>query len=1360
MAVSCRKRHKKPYNIYNTKHIMKTRLLYLLVALLLTPPAVMAQQFVNLTPTPKTMSAGTGELVLPKTFSITTTNLSDDMKKEVFKFTEAFNAVTGYTVTVDDAASNTLITVETDASLGQEAYQLSVTDEGVNIKATAPAGLYFAFQTVKKVLPSHVMAGVKDSKVTRYALPFVNISDAPRYEHRSFMLDVSRHFFTVDEVKRMLDVMAYYKMNRFHWHLSDDQGWRVEIKKWPKLTEIGSIAPNCRVADIHYGQYYWTNKPYGPHFYTQEELRDVVAYAKERHIEIIPEIDMPGHFVAALVAYPEFSCNPNAGRSIWTNGGISSDVLNVANPAAIQFTKDILAEIIDIFPGEYIHIGGDECPTSAWEGNADCIKMKQELGLPNFRQLQSQFIKEIGGFIKEKGRKVAVWNEAITASGVDTDIIQDLDALVYCWIGADGAANKASQLGLKSIYTPQVPYYINRKQRPDDLNAGDGSDNLQRVYGVSPYNASLGIQGTFWTEHVSEPEHLEYQALPRLIAIAEAAWSPQAKRNFTDFQKRITADSAMLNYNNYYYNRDYMTADISSEKVMPEVSTTAHPYYYRIVTRATGARANRCWELLRDGSPLISEYAGKNATAGKLWTNDQANEGDEAYDYQLWAFEQSPDNPDKYAIVCKAQPKGSLNPTPTAATTAGRWNYDSDTKHYNFILGEGNYYGKADGAYYYSIRSSKVSGQYLNASLGGQGFAVNVYGNPADGNGGLFLLFPIAAEGGTNDLATLLSEVKLALSLAKTYDGEAKTPGAYGASEAAALHLLADNADLSSMTEEEMAQFATDLSAAYEAFLASFGYLETGKTYRFTNTIGEFIGTSLADNGTGSHLVHTTDVWGNDAWEVTESTVTNHVQNVKLQNVGTGRLIGASATSSTGNIGFPVSIGQSGTNVALNFNLSEGDYTLSSNGKNLFPVPYASGTLPGIISSGSNAGDQASNAFRPMGTAWSVTPVLVYTYNCKDEAGNSLGTYTRSVAESGNNPAEMCPSIKNHKVKSTQTNGNTVEVIYERIAYSITLVARDQYGALLSNQETSTPVGTAYTVKLPAPKYYTLLTADKQEGETFKPEADMILEASYETNAYSGVKAVHSAVKELTAGRSYLIYDNSDANNGARKGFRTVLEPTKKINRVGKAEGATPYTTWTFVKSGNGFKVKNEYLNKYVPTFSKSENPTVSSTGGVFTFTANTDGSWKIQGSNGVCWDGNENGQMVGWDAPGHPHLVYEYYVEPYFEVKIQYVNTEGKTLSPQTSTLVKAGSAYTLVTPTIQDYILKEVENNEGLGEVSDNITVKVIYETDPMSGIGTTEADKAEKGNGIYDLSGRRLNRITGQGIYIINGQKVLVK
>lgn len=347
-----------------------------MVSLFLLAGTAVAQTFINLTPRPKSISVKAGQqLTLPSKFSISHSGLAEEEVNEVKRFADLYAAVTGAEVSVvaDDADALFQVSkLDASSKLKDSGYTLAVTSDKVNIQAKSATGFFYAFQSVKKLLPANVMAGKKDPLATEhaipmYTIPLVTISDEPRFDYRGFMLDVSRHFFTVDEVKRMLDVMSYYKMNAFHWHLTDDQGWRVEIKKYPKLTTVGSIAPNSLFTDLYEAKQYWINKPYGPYFYTQDEIRDVVAYAKERHITIVPEVDMPGHSSAAMASYPEYSCYPSGGHQVWSKGGISYDVINVANPAAVQFAKDVLSEIMDLFPGERIHIGGDECPVDAWK---------------------------------------------------------------------------------------------------------------------------------------------------------------------------------------------------------------------------------------------------------------------------------------------------------------------------------------------------------------------------------------------------------------------------------------------------------------------------------------------------------------------------------------------------------------------------------------------------------------------------------------------------------------------------------------------------------------------------------------------------------------------------------------------------------------------------------------------------------------------------------------------------------------------------------------------------------------------------------------------------------------------------------
>ena len=548
---------------------MKTTLLSTLLACALFGTSqAQAQQFVNLTPTPKEMRVENGTYRLPAQFTIGGAQIPDSIKSEVNKFIGDFNkSASGCTASFSNKTEGVALELVHNkalyATLGQEGYKLSVSTNGIRLESATTSGFFYGFTSLKKLLPACVAAGVKDEKVTTYELPLVQITDKPRFPYRGFMLDVARHFFSVQEVKKMLDVMAIYKLNKFHFHLTEDQGWRWEVKKYPKLTKVGAVASNTYVTSMEHGAY-WTNQQYGPYFYTREDLKEIVAYAASKHIEVIPEIDMPGHFSSAMAAYPEFSCNPDGVHRVETWGGVFTDVLNVANPKAVRFVKDILDELMVIFPSQNIHIGGDECPTTAWENNAECQAMYKKLNLTSYRQLQTHFIAEITDYLKSKGRKISVWNETVTEKGADLELMKKTGATVYCWVPARKGAEIANSLGLPSIYTVYGPYYINRAPRKEGWMKtlpGNGSDHLKATYNEQPtdFSHSIGVQGTFWTEHVATPDVMEFLALPRLIAVGEAGWSPQSKKNFDSFVQRMRADTTMLNYGGYSYDRAYLS---------------------------------------------------------------------------------------------------------------------------------------------------------------------------------------------------------------------------------------------------------------------------------------------------------------------------------------------------------------------------------------------------------------------------------------------------------------------------------------------------------------------------------------------------------------------------------------------------------------------------------------------------------------------------------------------------------------------------------------------------------------------------------------------------------------------------------
>lgn len=545
------------------------KLFLLLAVAILTTVVCHAEQFVNLTPAPANMNVGTGVFRIPAGMKITAQGLTPEMQSEVTKFISDFNKSTGLGI---GEGKNGRMTVRLNKEIATEGYNLEVTAKGIVLEASSPAGLFYGLQTIKKILPANVMAGTNYPRQKSYELPVVSIQDRPAYGYRGFMLDVSRHFFTADEIKRMLDVMSYYKLNRFHWHLTDDQGWRLPMDKYPLLTTVGATAPDVVITDYRAKKQYKAGKPYGPYSYTKEEIKDIVDYAKKLHIEVVPEVDMPGHFVAAMVAYPELSCDPKADRKVWDHGGVSRDVLNVANPAAVKLGEDVIDQLAELFPYPYIHIGGDECPTVAWENNADCRALMEKEGMKNPRQLQNRFIKQMADRAAKHGKKLYVWNEALTEEGADSAMLKNIDATVFCWVGVPQAVKKATANGLGAIFTPIGPYYINRRQSRDAApGAGPGNDDVKRTYTTVPFTTAvgskdncLGVQGTFWTEHVSDPDYMEYLALPRLIAIAEAGWTPQEKKDFADFQKRMTADAQLLDLGGYKYTRLYMLQPVGS----------------------------------------------------------------------------------------------------------------------------------------------------------------------------------------------------------------------------------------------------------------------------------------------------------------------------------------------------------------------------------------------------------------------------------------------------------------------------------------------------------------------------------------------------------------------------------------------------------------------------------------------------------------------------------------------------------------------------------------------------------------------------------------------------------------------------
>ena len=530
---------------------MKLRTLLLALACVCVA-LVQAASPLSLIPLPASVQQGSGQFTFPAKVQLCVPSYTGDSVKAVAKrWAGNFTKSTGIKVSVGKKA-NAAIQLRLNSGLAPEAYDLQVTRERIVIEAARPAGFFYALQTLNQLLPSRaVMAGVKATDVQAWTLPVVTIKDHPRFEWRGFMLDEGRHFYGKEEIKKLLDVMAAYKLNRFHWHLTEDQGWRIESKKYPRLTEVGAWR-NSKV--LGWGEVKPDGQRYGG-FYTQKDAREIVRYAQERFIEIVPEVDIPGHSQAAVAAYPEFlSCDPQNKHEVWLWQGVSPDVINVSHPQAVQFAKDVIDELTAIFPFRYIHLGGDECPTNKWEANEACRQQLASIGSKNFRDLQINFYRQLQDHIAQKPaseqRQLIFWNEVLHGNTrpLGTDIT------IMAWVGADGAAKDAAQRGMKTILSPQIPYYINRRQSnlpSEPRSQGHGTETVEAVYNYVPmagFPADLqqqymGVQANFWTEWVEEASVVQYLMFPRLAAVAEAGWTPQQLRKYPDFLERLQAEA-------------------------------------------------------------------------------------------------------------------------------------------------------------------------------------------------------------------------------------------------------------------------------------------------------------------------------------------------------------------------------------------------------------------------------------------------------------------------------------------------------------------------------------------------------------------------------------------------------------------------------------------------------------------------------------------------------------------------------------------------------------------------------------------------------------------------------------------------
>jgi hexosaminidase len=501
----------------------------------------------NLIPLPKEVVPQIGQFVVKKSTTIGYTHA--DFAPVANLLQEYLQGASSFPISAK-ATKSAVIQFSQNNSLGEEAYTLQISSTKIAIQAKTGKGAFYALQTLLQLMPAQVYAG--SPLAGNISIPNVQIKDEPRFSYRGLMLDVGRYYFPVASVKRFIDLMAVYKMNTFHWHLTEDQGWRIEIKKYPLLTSISSVRKESMLG--HYRDQKYDGKPHGG-FYTQEEVKDIVAYATKKYIEVIPEIEMPGHSQAVLAAYPQFGANADKLYQVKTKWGVSEDVL-FPREETFTFLEDVLTEVMALFPGQYIHIGGDECPKTQWKESRFCQDLIKKLGLKDEHELQSYFIRRIDKFVTSKGKKLLGWDE-ILEGGLSPN------AMVMSWRGTAGGVEAAKQ-NHDVVMSPNSYFYLDYYQadpKTEPIAIG-GLLPLSKSYSFEPNLPELtaeeakhvvGIQANVWTEYINNISYAEYMTYPRALALSEIAWSAKESKNYADFKKRLTGhlpamDALKINY--------------------------------------------------------------------------------------------------------------------------------------------------------------------------------------------------------------------------------------------------------------------------------------------------------------------------------------------------------------------------------------------------------------------------------------------------------------------------------------------------------------------------------------------------------------------------------------------------------------------------------------------------------------------------------------------------------------------------------------------------------------------------------------------------------------------------------------------
>ncbi|WP_262152129.1 glycoside hydrolase family 20 protein [Chryseobacterium foetidum] len=538
-----------------------------------------SQNQLNLIPYPQKVEFQKGEFIIPESM-----NLADNLPKKETEFLKKRLNIE-FTNSKNQDANLLYSKLIKKVNVNKDYYAIEISQKQIHIKSYTDQGYFLAIQTLIQLFETH-----KNGRI-----PILKIEDEPKFAWRGMHLDVCRHFFTVEEVKQYIDYLAMYKLNTFHWHLTDDQGWRIEIKKYPKLTQIGSKRKESMIGA--YVDNTFDGKPYGPYFYTQEQIKEVVKYATERHITVVPEIEMPGHALAALSAYPELACTKGPFEAA-TKWGVFDDVF-CPKEETFTFLQNVLDEVIQLFPSQYIHIGGDECPKTRWKECAHCQALIKKHNLKDEHGLQSYFIQRIEKYVNSKGRKIIGWDE-ILEGGLAPN------AAVMSWTGIKGGI-EAAKTNHFAVMTPGAYCYFDHYQGDPQTepNAFGGFTPLDKVYSYNPIPAELnaeqskyimGVQANLWTEYILDFKQVQYMIFPRLFALSEVGWGTSKPENYKGFENRVVEHFKILDKMNINYAKSIYNI---AGKVIPnkngvsyELSTSQNPNGIKFTTDGSEPKAS------------------------------------------------------------------------------------------------------------------------------------------------------------------------------------------------------------------------------------------------------------------------------------------------------------------------------------------------------------------------------------------------------------------------------------------------------------------------------------------------------------------------------------------------------------------------------------------------------------------------------------------------------------------------------------------------------------------------------------------------------------------------------------------------